>query len=147
MRSADILCNTHHASPYFPFLSSGDNLSPEKQKRHDMIFTNYLRRRRSSVVVRWQATGNWHNWHVQATSNVNASTYIKMSQEPAVAGLSLFYFRPREDSRTSRHLQKIVLLRTMVAITTRRTLMPALLMLAAGLLCCVVSAVSVLAAC
>lgn len=28
---------THQASPYFPFLSSGLNLSPEKQNRHDMV--------------------------------------------------------------------------------------------------------------
>jgi len=28
---------THHASPYFPFLSSGLSLSPEKQKQHDIV--------------------------------------------------------------------------------------------------------------
>jgi len=28
---------THQASPYFPFLSSGLNLSREKQNRHDMV--------------------------------------------------------------------------------------------------------------
>ena len=29
--------HTNHASPYFPFLSSGLNLSPEKQNRHDIV--------------------------------------------------------------------------------------------------------------
>ena len=29
--------HTHHRSPYFPLLSSGPSLSPEKQKRHAMI--------------------------------------------------------------------------------------------------------------
>ncbi len=36
-RAANTIVKTHHTSPYFPFLSSGLSLSPEKQKRHDMV--------------------------------------------------------------------------------------------------------------
>jgi len=49
---------THQASPYFPFLSSGLNLSPEKQKQHDIISTTKLTQ--YIMISLPDATERWH---------------------------------------------------------------------------------------